>query len=962
MKKKSIFFTIIALLSIVIIPFVTHANDTLTFEMVNNNAKDLYNEGDTFQVIAGIKFLPSGFQTVAANIVFDPDKLEVVDGPKALNDALVMYDDQAADKISIGHVLNTPKAGDMVDITFKVKPGATGSTEIQFSGINGNLTNNERVTTGNSNSLTINFATPLQSITLDSTKTNIGVGESTIVNVSYVPTDTTDSKKITWKSSDASVAKVDSNGKVTGVSTGTATITATSEVTSVRPATITINVVSELQAISLNKSSTDITKGKDETLVVSYDPTNTTSDRTIRWTSSDESVATVDSNGKVTGVNYGKATITATSVVSGIDPVTCEVTVSNHLKSIALDENEFNLNRGDNKSLRVSYNAENANEDTTDDKTVTWTSSDDAIATVDSNGKVTAVGKGTATITANVTGVPTATAKVTVSVPLQSISLDDDFELQPQGSKTLSVIYNPTDADNKNVEWSSSDNTVVSVDANGKVTAKKPGVATITVDAGNNITDTVIITVPEVNVETVIVSKSETTIEKGKNETLTASYLPENATDAIDVTWTSDDESIATVDENGKVTAKKAGTTNINATINGKKASCKVTVIIPLKSISLEKDSITLNKTETADAVNVIYNPEDTTDDKTVIWTSKNTSVATVDNTGKITATAVGSAVIEAKVGDKTATLTVDVKSPLKSISIKSQTTLVKKQTETLSVTYEDNDTTDSKKVTWESSDEKIATVDENGKVTAKKAGTATITATSDVSGVSPVRCTVTVTEIKIDSVQISNKIDTLAKGKTHTFNALVTPSNTTDDYEYEWSSSDESIATIDENGKVTAKKAGKTTIKVKANLTNENALPHEDELELEVIEIPMTGVTLETNKTKMEVGDNTNLTVKFLPSDTTDSKDVTFASSDENILTVDESGKITAKKAGTAVVSVITANGLKSQVEITVVPKETNKSTSPSTNDNSILYVVLLILSGTGLGIAIKKKNMYVK
>ena len=108
--------------------------------------------------------------------------------------------------------------------------------------------------------------------------------------------------------------------------------------------------------------------------------------------------------------------------------------------------------------------------------------------------------------------------------------------------------------------------------------------------------------------------------------------------------------------------------------------------------------------------------------------------------------------------------------------------------------------------------------------------------------------------------------------------------------------------------------------------------------------------------------GDNTNLTVKFLPSDTTDSKDVTFASSDENILTVDESGEITAKKAGTAVVSVITANGLKSQVEITVVPKETNKSTSPSTNDNSILYVVLLILSGTGLGIAIKKKNMYVK
>ena len=148
---------------------------------------------------------------------------------------------------------------------------------------------------------------------------------------------------------------------------------------------------------------------------------------------------------------------------------------------------------------------------------------------------------------------------------------------------------------------------------------------------------------------------------------------------------------------------------------------------VALQKIALNKSTLSVNAGSSAQ-LSVSYSPSNTTDSKSVTWSSSNTSVATVSG-GKVTAKKAGTATITAKVGSKTSACKVTVKAPLKSISLnKSSASVTAGKTVSLSVTYNPSNTTDSKSVTWSSSNTSVATVS-GGKVTAKKAGTATITA-----------------------------------------------------------------------------------------------------------------------------------------------------------------------------------------------------------------------------------------
>lgn len=148
---------------------------------------------------------------------------------------------------------------------------------------------------------------------------------------------------------------------------------------------------------------------------------------------------------------------------------------------------------------------------------------------------------------------------------------------------------------------------------------------------------------------------------------------------------------------------------------------------IALRKISLNKASVNINVGSSA-RLSVSFSPANTTESKSVTWSSSNTSVATVSG-GKVTAKKNGTATITAKVGNKTATCKVTVKAPLKSIALnKSVKSVTVGEAFSLSVTYNPANTTDSRSVAWSSSNKSVATV-RGGKVTAKKAGTATITA-----------------------------------------------------------------------------------------------------------------------------------------------------------------------------------------------------------------------------------------
>ncbi len=164
-------------------------------------------------------------------------------------------------------------------------------------------------------------------------------------------------------------------------------------------------------------------------------------------------------------------------------------------------------------------------------------------------------------------------------VAVQSISLNKTtMTLRVGSSDTLRVTFNPTDASNKTITWSSSSN-AATVDANGKVTAKSVGTATITATSNNGKKATCTVTVEAVPVDSVSLNKTTLTLKFGETSTLTATVKPDNAGDK-NVTWTSSDNTVATVDSNGKVTAqRKLGTATITATSNnGKKATCTVTV------------------------------------------------------------------------------------------------------------------------------------------------------------------------------------------------------------------------------------------------------------------------------------------------------------------------------------------------------------------------------------------------
>ena len=334
--------------------------------------------------------------------------------------------------------------------------------------------------------------------------------------------------------------------------------------------------------IALSESSiTLVAGGEAATLTATVTPDNAT-DKTATWTSSDTSVATVE-DGVVTPVAEGTATIIARA---GEQTAECEVTVKPEGTIVAVTKVELNkttleLHVEDTETLTATVTPTTAT-----NKAVTWSSSDTGVATVE-NGKVTAVAEGTATITAKA-GDQTAECEVTVVakgvtiVHVTSVTLNETtLSLTVGGEETLMATVKPDDATNKTVTWTSSNTGVTTVDSNGKVTAVAAGEATITAKAGNQTAKCeVTVTAAEeatVPVESITLNEMELTLNEGGVFQLTATVSPSDATDA-EVEWEIDDDTIATLSDTGKVTAKKGGTATITASAGGKSAQCKLTV------------------------------------------------------------------------------------------------------------------------------------------------------------------------------------------------------------------------------------------------------------------------------------------------------------------------------------------------------------------------------------------------
>ena len=328
-------------------------------------------------------------------------------------------------------------------------------------------------------------------------------------------------------------------------------------------------------------------------------------------------------------------------------------------------------------------------------------------------------------------------------VPVSSITLSLLSATLEIGQTTqLIATVHPENAADKTVTWSSNNDKIATVDSNGVVTAIAEGNAVITATAGGkSATCAVSVKKSVVAVTSVTLNKTSLNMTKGQSETLTAIVTPDNATDKT-VSWSSSDATIASVDQNGRVTALKSGSATIMAKAGEKSATCSVTITTPVESVSLDRTSVNLEEGQTTTLVATI-NPNDA-DEKTVTWTTSNASVATVTN-GVVTAVAEGNAVITATAGGKSATCAVSVKKSVVAVTSvtlnKSSLSLRVGENETLIAKVLPDNATD-RMITWTSSKEDVATVDSSGRVTAKSVGEASITASA---GGKSATCSVTV-------------------------------------------------------------------------------------------------------------------------------------------------------------------------------------------------------------------------
>ncbi|MBR4387575.1 MAG: Ig-like domain-containing protein [Prevotella sp.] len=254
---------------------------------------------------------------------------------------------------------------------------------------------------------------------------SVHIGEEKALNAKTLPLDMSDDK-ITYKSSDTSIAKVTEDGTVIGNKRGTCTITATS-VDGGYTAECEVTVTQPVEALSLEKHSLSLKVGDTESMYAQIAPL-TADDKTLNWYSRDEEVATVDESGNVSALKAGETWIVAVSNDNAEAKDSCKVTVQQPVNGITLNHNTYTMNHiGDSFELEATVQPDDAS-----NKNIKWKSSNESVCVV-SNGTVIAVGDGTCVIIATTEDggyMATCTVTVTVATGVSFVEINDDQPFQ----------------------------------------------------------------------------------------------------------------------------------------------------------------------------------------------------------------------------------------------------------------------------------------------------------------------------------------------------------------------------------------------------------------------------------------------------------------------------------------------------------------------------------------------------
>ena len=841
--------------------------------------------------------------------------------------------------VSLNKTSITLKLGSTATITPTVKPDAATYKTVKWTSSNydvATVDENGKVTakgvgyaeitaTTTNGSKTavckINVIKPVKSLSLSASTLRIEVGDKVTLKATVKPTDATN-KTVSFKSASSAIASVSSSGVITAKKLGKTTITVTTADGGFKK-TCTVEVVKKVTGVELNKSSATIYLGKTLSLKATVSPSGATNPA-VTFTSGDKSIATVSSTGLVTPVKPGTVTITVTTV-DGSFTDTCKVTVKRAVTGVTLDKKEAEVKSNKTLTLKATVTPSNAT-----NKTVTWSTSNKKVATVSASGVVTPVGKGTATITAKTENGLTATCKVTVYQVVTGVTVNETASVYVGEKTTLKANVVPSNANNKNLTWSSSDTSIAKVDAKGVVTGVKLGTATITVKTAEGSFKAQCKVTVKQHVTSISLNKKEVTIANGATSQLTATISPINATEK-GYTFSSSNEKVATVTDMGLIKAVSCGEAiiTVKSKENNKTATCKVTVVEPVKDMELSASEISIYTGKTQ-GITVKILPENATI-KTVTYTSGDKKIATVDKKGVITGVAEGETVITVKAdgnNDVVKTVKVKVLQSVKEIKAEQkdyaiyENASVKLDVSVLPANSHD------KALTFTSADEKIATVDANGNVKAISKGKTVITIQSIQNP--DVKLNINV-EVKraVKEISLNIKERTIYSGDGFELVATLTPADA-NDLSVTWSSSDESIVRVNNKGGVTALKGGQAVITATSNDSGKTA-----QCKVTVRQSPEK-IELNEKTKSMNVNTSFKLVATVLP-ETTYNKSVTFTSSDETVAKVDKDGNVVSLKTGTCIIKATSADGkvvAECTVKVVVLAEKLNLNSTLLTID----------------------------
>ena len=399
-------------------------------------------------------------------------------------------------------------------------------------------------------------------VTFASDALYVAVGKTASAKASVKPYAAT-KKGLSYQTSDESIATVSSKGVVTGVAVGECQLTATSKLDTAVSQSIPVKVIQPVEDMDITSESSTVFVGETLALSIAYKPADATL-QNATFASSKESVATVSPEGVVTGVSRGTAKITVTSA-DGYATTGITVTVAQKPESVAIAPETASAAVGKKVQLKATVLPDDAN-----DKSVTWTSADESVATVNAKGLVTiqSVGETQITATSNANAAATATVPAKGLELAKSIAFDNTlYSVLINQTVQLGVSVTPDSASDKSVTYKSKNAKIASVDENGLVTGLKGGKTVIyayTADGSKKKASTTVEVI--VPVTGVSFKYKDVRVGVGSRGSYTVAIAPSDASDKT-MSWVSSDESIATV----------TGTTN-RFTVKGRRwGRCKVT-------------------------------------------------------------------------------------------------------------------------------------------------------------------------------------------------------------------------------------------------------------------------------------------------------------------------------------------------------------------------------------------------